>query len=93
MNPNCLYIRDLVMTSVGQTVVSDIFQGSGRDHARLLRAIKKRHRVQSFATGKTVTMKNVTEHHAEGNGPRSPWERRKKRGRSGRPRIRRKGGG
>ena len=30
--------------------------------------IKKKRRPQSFATGKTVSMKNVTEHHAEGVG-------------------------
>jgi hypothetical protein len=68
VNPNCLYIDGLAMTSVGEKVVNDIFQGSGRDHGRLVKMIKKKLRPRSFATGKTVSMKNVTEHHAEGIG-------------------------
>ncbi len=68
VNPNCLYIEDLVMTSVGEKVVGDIFQGSGRDHGKVMKTLWKKRRPQSFATGRTVTMKNVTEHHPEGIG-------------------------
>jgi hypothetical protein len=68
VNPNCLYIKDLVMTSIGEKVVDDIFQGSGRDHGRVVKTIKKKLRPQSFATGRIATLKNVTEHHAEGVG-------------------------
>jgi len=68
VNPNCLYIEDLIMTGVGRSVVEDIFRDSGREHGRVVGMIKKKRRPQSFATGRTVFMKNVTEHHAEGIG-------------------------
>ena len=68
VNPNCAYFADLVWTAVGVKVVNDIFQGSGRDHGQVMKAIWKKRRPQSFATGKMVSMKNVTEHHAEGIG-------------------------
>ena len=68
VNPNCAYIADLLWTAVGEKVVGDIFQGSGREHGRGVKMIKKELRPRSFATGKTVTMKNVSEHHAEGVG-------------------------
>jgi hypothetical protein len=68
VNPNCAYYADLLWTAVGDKVVNDIFQGGARDHGRVVKAIWKKHRPQSFATGKTATIKNVTEHHPEGVG-------------------------
>jgi hypothetical protein len=68
VNPNCAYFADLVWTAVGDKVVNDIFQGSGRDHDQVMKAIWKKRRPQSFATGRTVSLKSVTEHHAEGVG-------------------------
>jgi hypothetical protein len=68
VNPNCAYIADLVWTAVGDKVVSDIFQSSGRDHDQVVKAIWKKRRPQSFATGRIASLKNVTEHHAEGIG-------------------------
>jgi hypothetical protein len=68
VNPNCAYFADLLWTAVGDKVVGDIFRGSGREHRLVVKQLWKRHRPQSFATGKTVTMKNVTEHHEEGVG-------------------------
>ncbi len=68
VNPNCAYIAGLLWTAVGEKVVGDIFPGGGREHARVVRAIRKKLRPRSFATGRTVTMKNVTEHHGEGVG-------------------------
>ena len=68
VNPNCLYIKDLIWTAVGDKVVNDIFQGSGRDHGQAVKKIWKKHREQSFATGRIVTIKNVSEHHPEGIG-------------------------
>ena len=67
-NPNCLYIKDFILTYVGAAVVADIFQGSGKNHYQVVKTIQKSLREQSFATGKIVTLKNVTEHHAEGLG-------------------------
>jgi hypothetical protein len=68
VNPNCSYFPDLQWTAVGDRVVRDIFQGTGRDPGLMVKELWKKHRPQSFATGKTVTMKNVTEHHEEGIG-------------------------
>ncbi len=68
VNPNCLYIQDLIWTAVGEKVVNDIFLGTGRNHGELVKAIRKKRRPQSFATGKIVTIKNATEHHPEGTG-------------------------
>jgi hypothetical protein len=67
-NPNCLYIKDLILTYVGTTVVRDIFQNSGKNYDQIVKKIKQTHREQSFATGKIVTLKNITEHHPEGVG-------------------------
>lgn len=68
VNPNCAYFSDLLWTAVGEKVVGDIFQGGGGDHDRVVKMIKTKLRPQSFPTGKTVSMKSVTEHHAEGVG-------------------------
>ncbi len=65
-NPNCLYFEDLVLTYVGKTIVEDIFTGTGRTHGDVVKRIKDRKKPQSFRTRKTVTIRNVTEHHPEG---------------------------
>jgi hypothetical protein len=67
-NPNCLYIQDLILTYVGASVVGDIFQGSGKNHEQLVKSIRKTRRQRSFATGKTMTLTNFSEHHADGSG-------------------------
>jgi hypothetical protein len=67
-NPNCLYIKDFILTYIGKTVVADIFQGSGKSHEQVVNTLKKSFCEQSFATGKTATLKNITEHHADGIG-------------------------
>ena len=65
-NPNCLYIKDLVLTYVGKTVVEDIFLGTGKTHQKVVDKIQKTRKPQSFRTKKIVSIRNVTEHHAEG---------------------------
>ncbi len=65
-NPNCLYIKDLVLTYVGETIVKDIFLGTGKTHQKMVEKIKKTRKPQSFRVKKTVSIRNVTEHHAEG---------------------------
>jgi hypothetical protein len=67
-NPNCLYIKDLILTYIGAAVVGDIFQGSGNNHDQVVKKIKETRQEQSFATGKIATLKNITEHHADGIG-------------------------
>jgi hypothetical protein len=67
-NPNAVFVKDLVLIYVGRTVVDDIFAGTGRKHADLLQSIRTVRKPTSFATGKTVTMTCVTEHHPDGMG-------------------------
>lgn len=67
-NPNCLYIADFILTHVGETIVSDLFAGTGQNHKTIVEKIAKLKKPQSFKTGKTVSIHNVTEHHGEGIG-------------------------
>ncbi|MCU0236388.1 MAG: M20/M25/M40 family metallo-hydrolase [Acidobacteria bacterium] len=68
VNPNCSFNAGLLWTAVGDRVVADIFAGSGRDHGRVLKALWKKRRPRSFATGRIARMKNISEHHPEGIG-------------------------
>jgi hypothetical protein len=65
-NPNCLFLKGLVLTYVGKTIVDDIFLGTGKTHKKTIETIRKKRIPRSFRTGKTMTIKNVTEHHPEG---------------------------
>lgn len=67
-NPNNAYDENFVYSHVGSVVVEDVFAGTGRKHRDVVAAIRKTLKPQSFATGKTVTIKNTTEHHPEGIG-------------------------
>ncbi len=67
-NPNCVYVKGLLLTYVGGGVVDDLFAGTGKKHATVLQNIRSNRKPASFATGKTATMKNATEHHPEGIG-------------------------
>ncbi len=67
-NPNCVFVKGLVLTYVGRSVVDDLFAGTGKKHDAVLRSIRARRKPASFATEKILTMKNVTEYHPEGIG-------------------------
>ncbi len=67
-NPNNSYRQGFIYSHVGDVVVSDIFAGTGRTHKETVEKIRKELKPQSFITGKTFTLKNVTEHHPEGTG-------------------------
>jgi len=67
-NPNNSYREGFIYSHVGESVVEDIFAGTGRTHADIVSRIAKALKPQSFATGKVMTLKNVTEHHPEGVG-------------------------
>lgn len=67
-NPNNAYDKNFIYSHVGKVVVADIFTGTGKNHKVVVAKIKKKLKPQSFATGKIVTIKNVTEHHPEGVG-------------------------
>ncbi|NIM13862.1 MAG: M20/M25/M40 family metallo-hydrolase [Candidatus Aminicenantes bacterium] len=68
VNPNCLFIKDFILTYVGKTVVNDIFLGTGKTHQEVVEKIKKKRKPQSFKTKKIVSIQNATEHHPEGKG-------------------------
>ncbi len=67
-NPNCEFVKGLLLTYVGRGVADDMFAGTGKDHGEVVERIRATKKPASFATGKTVTMKNVTEYHPEGTG-------------------------
>lgn len=67
-NPNNAYDANFIYSHVGDTAVKDIFSGTGRSHEDVVNKIKKTLKPYSFYTKKTVTIKNVTEHHPEGRG-------------------------
>ncbi len=67
-NPNNSYQEGFIYSHVGDVVVADIFAGTGRSHEQTVADIRRELKPRSFATGKTFTLKNVTEHHPEGVG-------------------------
>ena len=67
-NPNNAYVEGFVYHHVGAAVVADVFAGTGRVHKDVVDRIRKELRPRSFATGKTMTIGNRTEHHPDGVG-------------------------
>lgn len=53
---------------VGDSVVSDIFEGTGMDHSEAVREIDSTLKPRSFNTGKVVTVKMSTQHFPDGKG-------------------------
>jgi len=68
VNPNNSYREGFIYHHVGAAVVSDVFAGTGKTYAGTVARIREELKPQSFATGKIMTLKNVTEHHPEGIG-------------------------
>jgi hypothetical protein len=67
-NPNNSYDENFIYSHVGRVVVEDMFAGTGKKHSDVVKKIRKTLKPQSFSTGKTVTIKNTTEHHPDGIG-------------------------
>src|SRR5512143_1792986 len=67
-NPNNAYVEGFVYHHVGAAVVADVFAGTGRGHDETIGRIRKELKPQSFATGKTMTISNKSEHHPDGVG-------------------------
>ncbi len=67
-NPNNAYVEGFIYHHVGAAVVADVFAGTGRTHKETVDRIRKDLKPQSFATGKTMTISNKTEHHPDGVG-------------------------
>ena len=68
VNPNCVFIRGLVITYVGRNVINDIFLGTGTLRDTLVQRIRRNLTPVSFSTGRTATIRCTTEHHPEGIG-------------------------
>jgi Zn-dependent M28 family amino/carboxypeptidase len=67
-NPNNSYIENFVYVHVGDSVVKDIFKGTGINYRENLEKINKTLKPASFNTGKTVTIKMSTKHFPDGKG-------------------------
>lgn len=68
VNPNCAFLKGFQLSYVSRDVVQDLLAGTGKKQDELLQSMRNNRKPVSFATGKTVTLKNVTEHHPEGVG-------------------------
>ena len=67
-NPNNAYVEGFVYHHVGAAVVADVFAGTGRVHKETVDSIRKELKPRSFATGKTMTISNKSEHRPDGVG-------------------------
>lgn len=67
-NPNNAWIKDFIYVHVGDSVVRDIFAGTGLDHGSIVKEIKETLRPRSFNTKKVVTIKMSTQHFPDGRG-------------------------
>lgn len=67
-NPNNSYDANFIYVHVGDSVVHDIFSGTGKDHAQIVRNINENLMPHSFSTGKVVTIEMNTSHYPHGKG-------------------------
>ncbi len=67
-NPNNSYIENFVYVHVGDSVVRDIFTGTGINYRENLTRINKTLKPGSFNTGKSVTIQMSTRHFPDGKG-------------------------
>ena len=67
-NPNNSYIENFVYVHVGDSVVKDLFTGTGINYRENLDKINKTLKPGSFNTGKNVRIKMSTLHFPEGKG-------------------------
>ncbi|MCJ7449462.1 MAG: M28 family peptidase [Bacteroidales bacterium] len=67
-NPNNAYNEKFIYVHIGDSVVRDIFSGTGINHLETVRKINETLKPQSFNTKKVVTIKMSTEHFPDGIG-------------------------
>jgi len=67
-NPNNAYDKNFIYVHVGDSVVRDVFSGTGNMHSETVDRIKKELKPASFETGKKVTIKMSTTHYPDGIG-------------------------
>ncbi|MEE8604294.1 MAG: M28 family peptidase [Candidatus Aminicenantaceae bacterium] len=68
VNPDIDHVPKLMVSQVGDSVVKDLFTGSGKTHQENLEEIKRSLQPRSFRTRKVFTIQNFTEHHPKGIG-------------------------
>jgi hypothetical protein len=67
-NPNNSYDENFIYVHVGDSVVHDIFSGTGKDHDQIVKNIGANLKPQSFNTGKVVTIEMTTSYNPHGRG-------------------------
>ncbi|MBS0010747.1 MAG: M28 family peptidase [Bacteroidales bacterium] len=67
-NPNNAYDENFIYVHVGDSVVRDIFSGTGKSHLETVGFIKKNLEPASFETGKKASIKMSTTHFPDGKG-------------------------
>jgi len=67
-NPNSVFQKGLVVAYVSRAVADDVFAGTGKKYQDVVKSIQTSRAASSFATGKVMTIRTVTEHHPEGIG-------------------------
>lgn len=67
-NPNNAYDKNFIYVHVGDSVVRDVFAGTGKNHGDVVASIREKLKPASFKTGKTVTIKMSTQHFPDGRG-------------------------
>ena len=67
-NPNNSYDPNFIYVHIGDSVVNDIFSGTGLVHQDVVRKIDTSLKPQSFNTKKVVTIKMSTRHFPDGRG-------------------------
>ena len=68
VDPDTEPIKDFMAAQIGENAVKDIFSSTGKTHPEVIESIKSSLQPQSFRTGKSFTIDNFTEHHADGKG-------------------------
>ena len=67
-NPNNDYNENFIYVHIGDTVVSDIFSGTGLNHGDVVKEINSTLKPHSFNTKKVVTVRMSTQHFPDGRG-------------------------
>jgi hypothetical protein len=68
VNPNSVFQKGFLVSAVGQAVMTDLFAGQPESQPQTVAKIRKTLQPASRPLGRTMTMRNTTEHHPEGIG-------------------------
>jgi hypothetical protein len=67
-NPNNVWNEKFIYAHIGDSVVKDIFSGTGKNHAEVVNKINKALKPASFNTKKIASVKMSTKHVPDGKG-------------------------